>query len=224
MTAAKAWLSSRDEPPVDPARLTMATWAGVDVGGRRKGFDAVVLVGDAFDKHWRNSDPAAVAAWIASFEPTLVAVDSPRTPAPDGHLSRPCERDFVKAGICGIRYTPDGTTICARGDGYYEWIANGLGLYAELEKLGLGAIECFPTASWTRWAGTRGSRLRSPWTRAALGQLRVTGVPQRTNQDLRDAIAAAVTAREHGEGRTESFGDLVVPRGASAGTSGEVRA
>jgi hypothetical protein len=39
----------------------------------------------------------------------------------------------------------------------------------------------------------------------------VAGMPRRTNQDQRDAIAAAVTARQHTQGLTESFGAIVVP-------------
>jgi predicted nuclease with RNAse H fold len=187
------------------------TWAGVDVGGSRKGFDAVVVVGSRFEAHRRNGDPADVASWLAGYQPTIVAVDSPRTPAEDGRLSRQCERDFARAGICGIRFTPDRSTMTARVGGYYQWIENGFALYDELVSLGLEVIECFPTASWTRWAGARAPRRRSAWTRAALGGLDVSGIPGRTNQDLRDAIAAAVTARQHHEGRTESFGDLVVP-------------
>jgi predicted nuclease with RNAse H fold len=187
------------------------TWAGVDVGGSLKGFDAVVLVGSRFEAHRRASDPADVASWLAGYRPTIVAVDSPRTPAEDGRLSRQCERDFAHAGICGIRFTPDRATMSARVDGYYQWIENGFALYGELASLGLDVIECFPTASWTRWTGPRTPRRRSTWSRAALGDLAVSGIPERTNQDLRDAIAAAVTARQHSEGRTESFGDLVVP-------------
>ncbi len=55
------------------------------------------------------------------------------------------------------------------------------------------------------------TRRRSTWSRSALGDLGVSGIPECTNQDLRDAIAAAVTARQRSEKRTEGFGDLVVP-------------
>jgi hypothetical protein len=33
------------------------------------------------------------------------------------------------------------------------------------------------------------------------------------SQDARDAIGAALTARLHAQGRTDRFGDIVVPRG-----------
>ena len=48
-------------------------------------------------------------------------------------------------------------------------------------------------------------------TTAGLERLGLAGTPARTNQDVRDAIAAAVTAREHGRGRSEAFGKIVVP-------------
>ena len=37
------------------------------------------------------------------------------------------------------------------------------------------------------------------------------GIPARTNQDQRDAIAAAFTGRQHSLGLTESIGEIVVP-------------
>ena len=49
------------------------------------------------------------------------------------------------------------------------------------------------------------------WTRAGLATLGLAAVPKRINQDQRDAIAAAVTARQHTTGLTESFGEIVVP-------------
>ncbi|MGH7308198.1 MAG: hypothetical protein ACREK6_05850, partial [Candidatus Rokuibacteriota bacterium] len=134
----------------------------------------------------------------------------PLRPAPDGERSRPCERAFARAGICGLRYTPDRLRL--NTSPYYAWILNGLALYRGLTAAGLAAIECFPTASWTRWYGPRGRAPRSAWSRAALRGLPLAGVPRRLDQDERDAIAAALTAREHDRHRTERFGDLVVPR------------
>jgi hypothetical protein len=41
------------------------------------------------------------------------------------------------------------------------------------------------------------------------------------NQDARDAIGAAVTARLHELGRTESFGQIIVPRPGAYSHRGE---
>ena len=46
----------------------------------------------------------------------------------------------------------------------------------------------------------------------ALAALNLEGLPSRTNQDSRDAIAAAVTARDYAHKHVDAFGDIVVPR------------
>jgi predicted nuclease with RNAse H fold len=185
-------------------------WLGVDVGGRRKGFDAA-LVDEARLLDLRaRLDRDAVLALVDAARPAMVAVDSPRSCAPDGERSRACERDLVRAGICQIRWTPDGARVHA-GDPYYAWVVEGLRLYAALAERDVDVIEVFPTASWTRWYGPRDGRSRSSWTHEALAALGLAGVPARTNQDQRDAIAAAVTAREYSWGSTEAFGEIIVP-------------
>jgi predicted nuclease with RNAse H fold len=187
-----------------------AVWAGVDVGGRRKGFHLALVDADRL-----RAGPARVSTvteavrWLKWRSPALVAVDSPRLPAPDGARSRPEERELARS-ICNIRYTPESARLARNR--YYEWIVRGLALYAALEEAGLPAIECFPTASFTRWAGPRGRQTRSVWTREALAQTGLLGVPTPLGQDGRDAVAAALTARAHELGLTESFGPIVVPR------------
>jgi predicted nuclease with RNAse H fold len=98
-----------------------------------------------------------------------------------------------------------------RASDYYGWIVEGLKLYDALEPAAAEVIEVFPTASWTRWLGKRGSRSRSAWTRHGLTKLGLSGAPKRSNQDQRDAIAAALTACQHSEGMTEPIGEIIVP-------------
>ena len=185
-------------------------WAGVDVGDRRKGFHSVVVDDrGVVEGPFRLGRPADVVRWLRRFEPALVAVDSPCSAANDGERFRACERR-VRAEVCGIRWTPDREGLAANPR-YYGWVLYGFELYAALEKGGHHAVECFPTASWTRWAGPRGSRSRAAWTRDALTALGLQNVPAQTNQDMRDAIAAAVTAREHCLGGTALFGEIAVP-------------
>jgi predicted nuclease with RNAse H fold len=177
------------------------TWLGVDVGGPRKGFDVALIDGEAVLLLARLAR-AEVAALAARAGPHVIGIDSPRCCAPAGETSRADERALARS-VCGIRWTPD------RLDGpYYAWVVEGLRLY---DALGGEAIEVFPTASWTRWLGPRGTRTRSAWTRAGLHTLGLRGIPARTNQDQRDAIAAAVTARAYSYGRTEAFGAIMVP-------------
>jgi predicted nuclease with RNAse H fold len=185
-------------------------WAGVDVGGRRKGFHAATVSDRGAIQLAALASPGDVIAWLEACGPHLVAVDSPYKAALDGETSRAGERQFFAHGICGIRWTPDRVAFAANPT-YYEWIAHGLELYAELARAGIETIECFPTASWTRWAGPRGGTSRARWSGHALEELGLELPARRLNQDDRDAIAAALTAREHALGHTQSFGTIVVP-------------
>jgi predicted nuclease with RNAse H fold len=197
-------------------RADSGLWAGVDVGAG-KGFDVAVVDAERLVAPPRRIVAAGeVVDYLAELRPAVVAVDSPKHPAPAGLRSRAGERELVKAGVCGIRYTPDERSL--RGnEAYYGWILNGLRLYDALGRApGLAeatVIECFPTASWSRLGGSRGKRTRARWSRAVLRAQGLAGLPARMNQDARDAVGAALTARLHAAGSTERFGEIVVPLG-----------
>jgi len=188
----------------------VAPWLGVDVGGKRKRFDVAVVDDRRLLALAGNLDRQAVIGVVDAQRPAIVAIDSPRSCAPEGHTTRAGERQLARS-ICGIRWTPDERHV--RASAYYAWIAEGLALFDALAVLGIETIEVFPTASWTRWHGARGARSRSAWSREGLAALGLEDVPPRTNQDQRDAIAAAVTARQHGQGLTETMEEIVVPAG-----------
>jgi predicted nuclease with RNAse H fold len=188
------------------------SWLGVDVGGARKGFDAALVDDRRLLRLTGGLDRAGVVALVDSARPRVVGVDGPRSCAPPGETSRACERALARA-VCGIRWTPDHRRV--EGGAYYGWVVEGLRLYEALASLDVEVIEVFPTAAWTRWAGPRGARRRSVWTRDALAGLGLDDVPPRTNQDQRDAIAAAVTARAYSRGATQAFGEIVVPTSRS---------
>jgi len=161
----------------------MTLWLGVDVGATRKGFD-VALIDDRSLLELRGRLTVADVVRIADTRaPLVVAIDSPRSCAPAGHTARPSERALNRA-------------VCR---------------FAALAARGHHTIEVFPTASWTRWCGPRGTVSRAQWSRAGLTQLGLLDLPERSNQDQRDAIAAAVTAREHTHGLTEAIGEIVIP-------------
>jgi predicted nuclease with RNAse H fold len=183
---------------------------GVDVGGQRKGFDVAVIDDRRVMALEGRLTRDQVVDVVLTHTPTIVAIDSPRSCALEGETAREGELELAKA-ICGIRWTPDASRVDANA--YYAWIREGLALYAALAVHGVEVIEVFPTASWTRWYGKRGSQTRAAWSRQGLITLHLDGVPTRTNQDQRDAIAAAMTARQHGLGATEMMGDIVVPAG-----------
>ena len=196
-----------------------AAWAGVDVGAWRKGFHVALVDGrsrSVLAPPVRLSSAAEVVKFLTPWHPRAVGVDSPRALAPDGLRSRPCERAFVAAGICALRFTPDRRGLAAN-PGYYAWVANGLELWRALDAAGVTALECFPTASWTRWYGPRRQQPRGRWSQRALRSLRLTGVKTPLDQDERDAIGAALTAYEWSHGRCEVFGDIVVPAALARG-------
>jgi predicted nuclease with RNAse H fold len=181
---------------------------GVDVGGRRKGFDAALVEDRRLVGLRRRQSAGDAVAWAVTARPSVIAIDSPRSCALPGRTHRPGEKELRDA-VCGIRWTPPKAKL--EGNPYYEWIVEGLRLYEALGDQPARVIECFPTASWTRWHGARNGRPRSVWTREALGELALRDVPRRTNQDMRDAIAAAWTARDYEQGRSQLFGEIVVP-------------
>jgi predicted nuclease with RNAse H fold len=181
----------------------------VDVGGKRKRFDVAVIDEERLVALRDHVDVAGVLDLVVVYEPRLVAIDSPRCFAAEGQTSRDGERRLAR-NVCGIRWTPDEQH--AQG-AYYEWIHEGLALYEALAAArGIDFIEVFPTASWTRWLGPRGSQTRGNWTRTGLSDLGLSGLPGRTNQDQRDAIVAAVTGREHTRGHTDAYGEIIIPR------------
>ncbi len=189
-------------------------WAGVDVGAG-KGFDLAVI-----DPHGLVAGPERITAipevvrWLRDQRPRVVAVDSPRSPAREGELSRRGERDLVRAGVCGIRYTPNEAAL-GQNKTYYAWIANGFDLYAAVVAAKRSArwrvIECFPTATWSRLGGRRDKRSRARWSREVLDGLRLERLPSRMNQDARDSIDAAVTAKLYDDKKVEAFGEIIVP-------------
>lgn len=172
---------------------TCSLWAGVDVGAG-KGFDVAVIDAEGLVAPPRRILLASgVADYLGELCPAVVAVDSPKLPAPAGKRSRAGERELVRAGVCGIRYTPDQESLHGN-EAYYGWILNGLRLYEALGRSpGLAAatvIECFPTASWSRLGGPRGKRTGARWSRAVLQAQGLSGLPTRMNQDARDAVGA----------------------------------
>jgi predicted nuclease with RNAse H fold len=193
----------RDEEP--SGRL----WAGIDVGGRRKGFHlALVDAQRLVEGPVPIATPDDAAEWVAAHGACLTAVDSPRRAAPAGQRSRPCERGF---SVCRLRYTPDREALVAHPT-YYEWVLHGFALYRALARRGLDVIECFPTASWTVWGKPRQHRSRAAWSEATLRGLGLAGVPARLNQDERDAIGAALTARSYDPACGCALDDIVIPQ------------
>jgi predicted nuclease with RNAse H fold len=188
----------------------VAAWVGVDVGGKRKGFDVAVIDERRVLVLLGHLTRTQVVDLAMESRPAVIAIDSPCCCASGGRTARDGELQLARS-VCGIRWTPDAAHIHASA--YYAWILEGLAVFHALTAYDVEVIEVFPTASWTRWHGKRGPRTRAAWTRQGLAALGLDGVPARTNQDQRDAIAAAMTARQHSLALTETMGEIVVPVG-----------
>lgn len=190
-------------------------WAGVDVGGRAKGFHVAMLGGEGvLLGPERVATVAEVVALLRTWSPAVIGVDAPCATAPAGATVREDERALARA-VCRIRWTPSREKL--DGNPYYGWVLHGLELHAALDDGPWEVLEVFPTASWTVWGGPRGRRPRGAWSAAVLDRFALDGLPpRRLGQDDRDALAAALTAREHAADRTRRFGAIVVP-GANLG-------
>lgn len=146
-------------------RISTAHVIGVDVGGGRKQFDVAVLCGREVLDLRRRQSVDLVIGLVRRTAPGVIAIDSPAAWAPPNEKSRLGERQLVSAKICNIRWTPNEQRAMETrdsGSAYYDWIERGLTLYSALARAGpWTVIECFPTASWTRWEKSRGQRRRA---------------------------------------------------------------
>lgn len=200
--------------------MRVSCFAGVDVGGPRKGFDVAVLEGLALVELLSGQDRAGVVRAINAGRPRVVGVDSPCACAKPGEKSRPGERELARE-VCPIFYTPDEAAVRS-GNPFYGWVVEGLELYRALGRSCPGSrlVEVFPSAAWTVWAGPRAGRPKASWSREALATAGVTGLPARMSQDARDAVGAALVARCEGSGDCRDFGGIRVPRAGAVALKG----
>src|SRR4051812_49956251 len=104
-------------PPPTESPLADPRWAGVDVGGRRKGFHVA-----AVDAHGRCAGPVnlpapeAVRDWLDTLAPVVVGIDAPLATAPPGRAARDGELHLARE-VCGIRWTPSAERL--DGNPYY---------------------------------------------------------------------------------------------------------
>lgn len=143
--------------------LSDQTVAGIDVGGKRKGFHAVALRGKNFLEKITDTDPAVIVAWCLEQKATVVAVDAPCGWSKAGS-SRQAERElFLFDEKIHCFATPTRAHAEANTKGFYDWVFNGEKLYQQLQKRyplfngkrakGLVCIETFPHAAACALAG-----------------------------------------------------------------------
>ena len=201
--------------------------AGIDVGGKRKGFHAVALRDGRYLSQFAHSDPAHVAGWCREIGATVVGVDAPCRWSVDGR-SRPAEIQLMRSGIQCFS-TPTEVAARANKSNFYGWMLNGAELFAQLEQtypLFTGieketfCFETFPQAIACALAGEIVSaKQKSTIRRQLLSNLGFELTPF-SNIDKVDGALCAVAANAAIRGAIRRFGDchtgfILVPSKAS---------
>ena len=108
--------------------------AGVDVGGARKGFHAVLLEEQSVIDQLNTPDPEALARWCLRAE--RIAIDAPSGWALPGERSRLCERQLLAKGVHCFA-TPMREAALASRTNFYGWMLRGEALYQALQRFGV---------------------------------------------------------------------------------------
>ncbi len=190
--------------------------AGIDVGGRKKGFHAVALdLAGAVSGRFSSVDPQRIASWCVERGVRLVAVDAPCAWSVDGR-SRPAELALRKVPIQCFS-TPSRDAALAHPKDHYGWMINGERMFQALAPSYPlaseatvdipGSIETFPQAVACALAGARVSAKRKAAVRREL--LRKQGLEMRllTDIDFVDAALCAVAARYVLLGKAHAYGE-----------------
>jgi predicted nuclease with RNAse H fold len=213
--------SSKRLRPDDPP-----AFAGVDVGGVRKGFHLAVLRGKTIVSIERLADASLVCRRCLETNAAAVAVDAPCGWSSSGR-SREAERAMSRHGIRA--YSVPAKTL-ARLDGFHAWMLQGEAAYAALQPhfplwtapAGPSeppfCFETFPHAITCALLGriVRGADKSSD--RRAVLKLAGIQLPQRTlSQDDVDACLCALAAQLAASGDALVFGAkdegfIVIPR------------
>jgi predicted nuclease with RNAse H fold len=199
----------------------MALMVGVDVQG-----DELIV---AFRRDGVFLPPARVVASAAEVrdhalqvrldaqEPTTVAIDAPRRYLTAPRLwrlnnagvwvaanlpaGRHCEILVRRLGLANPQWTPPANQPI-------PWITLGQQVFTVCEAAGFRTIECFPTATYTRFGQMDNIDLRIPGRMFAHSRLA---------HDILDACVAAMTADLFGAGQAtelgggDGYGTIVVP-------------
>lgn len=198
--------------------------AGVDVGGRRKGFHAVALRDGKYLAHIASCDVDVIAGWCRDHDAQAVGIDAPCCWSRDGR-PRSAERELAVKRISCFA-TPTLQRAKEHPKDYFGWMLNGARLYEALApsfRLFEGSdvaeprcFETFPHAIACELAGgaiAKEDKLRR--RRQLLEEAGIDLAPL-TNVDLRDAALCALAAYAVLRGRYRFYGEpadglIVVP-------------
>jgi len=191
--------------------------AGVDVGGRAKGFHAVALKGGSYLDQFTSHRPSEIGAWCRRIDAQIVGVDAPCHWSLDGRARR-AERELMAQRIWCFS-TPRRETADAHSKDHFRWVLNGADLFQLLQsdyQLFDGrrwkpdervCFETFPHAVACALANRVVSAKEKRRVRRA--QLAILGIDlsRLTNIDLVDATLCAVTAQYLAQGNFQIYGD-----------------
>jgi len=197
---------------------------GIDVGGERKGFHAVALLGGIVLDKKTDPDPKVIVDWCLDHKAMVVAVDAPCRWSQSGS-SRLAEQ---KLELRGKKIYCFSTPTRARAlhRNFYKWVFNGERLYRLLAAqyvLFSGqwanrpmCIETFPHAVTCAIAGRVVATKPKATVRRAALQKRGYGVHDLSNIDFVDAALCAVAAEGFRSRHYQQYGDrregfIVVP-------------
>lgn len=200
--------------------------AGIDVGGRAKGFHAVALQAGKYLDQFTATEAKNVADWCCDIRAEVVGIDAPCRWSSDGR-ARPAELQLMQQKIWCFA-TPSRDAAEAHPKDHFRWMLNGAELYAELERTHQLVVddchhaseqlcfETFPQAIACALSGEIVSATRKRSIRRAL--LDQAGIDTRalTNIDRIDAALCALAAHLFSQGNCQYYGDprsgyIVVP-------------
>ena len=190
------------------------TVAGIDVGGKGKGFHAVVMRNGILTAR-AIAGAQEAADWCVAEGAQVVAVDAPMGWSTSGR-SRQAERELKWDGVIIQCFrTPDAETGGTKA--FYGWVWNGMELYDCLahhyrrydgmNRAGELVFETFPNAVACALAGRVIPAKPKPATRRGLLQAQGLDHSRLKNIDEVDAALCALTALRFVEGRTMQFGN-----------------
>jgi predicted RNase H-like nuclease len=196
---------------------------GIDVGGPRKGFHAVALVGGRCFDRYSSTNAALVAKWCLTKQPRAIGIDAPCRWSKDGR-ARPAEKGLAAARIFSFA-TP--TVEGARSSPFHQWMIAGAELYRHLAPaypllqsvtppVSRFCFETFPHAVACHLAGTILSARNKRTDRRQILKSNGVATELLTNIDWVDAALCALTADLALNGNSTTYGDaetgfIVVP-------------
>jgi predicted nuclease with RNAse H fold len=200
--------------------------AGIDIGGRRKGNNLVILRGAQIVCNVRKETPEQMLEKCIRFDVAAVGVDAPcqwRT----GEAGRQAERALAQQRIA-LFSTPTRELALASKSGFYEWMFSGERIYEVFvphfplytnagKTLGRVCFETFPhaiTCALLKNEAASAKRKRTQ-RRQVLEEAGIRTLSLRSVDEV-DAALCALTANLLLDGRVAAHGDecggfIVVP-------------